>query len=129
VLGQALSQLKSIFGAAPTEGERKILLDLQASVDKTPRERALVLRRAIKLAQNRLAVFDGRAEELRSGSYYQPEGNKAKASEASGGDDKKGSYDLPQEAIEALAADPSPEARQEFDEVFGEGAATHVLGN
>ena len=36
VLGQALASLKSTFGAAPTEGERQILLDLQASVDKSP---------------------------------------------------------------------------------------------
>lgn len=36
--------------------------------------------------------------------------------------------DFPPEAIEILAADPSPEARAEFDEVFGPGASARVLG-
>ena len=34
VMTNALGQLKSIFGAAPTEGERKILLDIQGSVSQ-----------------------------------------------------------------------------------------------
>jgi hypothetical protein len=29
VIGSALTQMKTIFGANPTEGERKILLDMQ----------------------------------------------------------------------------------------------------
>jgi len=74
VLGQALSSLKAIFGAAPTEGERKILVDLQASVDKTPNERRLIIQRAIDLAKRRQAFNMDRANELRGGTYYQPGG-------------------------------------------------------
>lgn len=72
VLGQALASLKATFGAAPTEGERKILVDLQASIDKTPTERKLIMDRAVDLAKKRLAFNRQRAEELRGGTYYKP---------------------------------------------------------
>ena len=72
VLGQALSSLKATFGAAPTEGERKILVELQASVDKTPRERKLIMDRALELARVRLTFNQQRAAELRGGTYYKP---------------------------------------------------------
>jgi len=74
VLGQALSSLKSIFGAAPTEGERKILVELQASIDKTPAERKIIIERAIALARKREAFNMDRATELRGGTYYEPGG-------------------------------------------------------
>lgn len=74
VLNQALSTLKSTFGAAPTEGERKILVDLQASVDKTPTERKAILKRAIDLANRRLSFNKQRADELRGGTFYQQGG-------------------------------------------------------
>lgn len=45
-----------------------------------------------------------------------------------GGGDRKAEYDIPQEAIEQLTQDPSPEMRRYFDETFGEGAAAYVVG-
>lgn len=72
VLNQALGQLKAIFGTAPTEGERAILVDLQASVDKSPAERKAILDRAIALTQRRRDFQRDRGNELRSGTYYQP---------------------------------------------------------
>ena len=77
VLGQALSSLKSIFGAAPTEGERKILVDLQASIDKTPAERKSIIDRAIRMAKARLKFNQDRAAMLRGGSYYKSGGGPA----------------------------------------------------
>lgn len=74
VLGQALANLKATFGAAPTEGERKILVDLQASTDKSPKERKAILDRAIELAQRRLEFNKQRAAELRGGTFYKPGG-------------------------------------------------------
>ena len=74
VLGQALGQLKSIFGAAPTEGERKILLELQASVDKPDNVRQEILGRARQLAENRLRFNEQRANELRGGTFYKKGG-------------------------------------------------------
>ena len=75
VLGQALSQLKATFGAAPTEGERKILIDLQASVNKPPQVRAEILARAKALANARLQFNEQRAAQLRNNTYYKPGGS------------------------------------------------------
>lgn len=67
---QALSQLKTIFGGNPTEGERKILLDLQASVEKSPEERKAIIERAISLAQSRMERARQKSQMLREGTYY-----------------------------------------------------------
>ncbi len=67
--GQALESLKSIFGAAPTEGERKILLDLQASADKTPAQRESIIRRSIVAAENRSNYAAKKAKSIRDGNY------------------------------------------------------------
>lgn len=85
VLGQALSQLKATFGAAPTEGERKILVDLQASAEKPPHVRAEILARAKAAAQKRLDFARQQAANLRGGSYYKPGGAPGAPSAASGG--------------------------------------------
>lgn len=66
---QALTSMKSIFGGNPTEGERAILLDLQASANKTPKQREEILTRAMQAAQRRLSFNQQKAESLRSGSY------------------------------------------------------------
>lgn len=66
---QALGSLKSIFGAAPTEGERKILIDLQASSDKSPAQRATIIDRAIKAAEVRAKYANSKAQSIRSGKY------------------------------------------------------------
>jgi hypothetical protein len=79
VLNQALGSLKTIFGAAPTEGERAILVELQASVDKSPAERKAILDRAVGLAERRMAFQKDRGNELRGGTYYQPGGGPSEA--------------------------------------------------
>lgn len=85
VLGQALSQLKAIFGAAPTEGERKVLLELQASVDKPDKIRQQILDRAIELAQSRLQYYQERADSLRGGVFYKPDYKPAYKPPSAGG--------------------------------------------
>jgi hypothetical protein len=70
VLSQALENLKAIFGAAPTEGERKILLDLQGSVEKSPAERKVILSNAIEAAERRMTRETERAAAMRSKTYY-----------------------------------------------------------
>jgi hypothetical protein len=66
---QALTSMKSIFGGNPTEGERAILLDLQASASKTPKQREEILGRAMQAAQRRLNFNQQKADALRSGTY------------------------------------------------------------
>ncbi len=67
--GQGLESLKSIFGAAPTEGERKILMDMQASVDKTPAQRKAIMERAIAAARRRAMFAGNKAKAIREGTY------------------------------------------------------------
>ncbi len=67
---QALESLKATFGAAPTEGERKILMDIQASADKTPAQREAILDRAVGMAQKRLKFNSDKARSLRQGNYF-----------------------------------------------------------
>ncbi len=72
VVGQALSSLKTIFGGNPTEGERKILLDLQGSSSMPVAVRKEVFKRAKEMAQRRLEFNRQRAAGLRGGDYYKP---------------------------------------------------------
>lgn len=74
VTSQALAQLKSIFGAAPTEGERKILMEIQGSIGQPDNVRQKIYDRGIAMAEKRLAFNRQRAQELRGGSYYRNPG-------------------------------------------------------
>lgn len=67
---QVLPQLKSIFGASPTEGERKILLELQGSSSLPRAVRNKILDRAIAAAQRRMAMDQQEEAALLSGSYF-----------------------------------------------------------
>lgn len=69
VLGTALTQLKAIFGAAPTEGERKILIDVQGSINKPAATRKAIWERAQKAAARRVTENQKRLNEISSGSY------------------------------------------------------------
>jgi len=70
VTTQALDNLKAIFGGMPTEGERKILLEIQGSVDKAPNVRKEIFERAKKSAERRIAINVEKAKRLRSGEYF-----------------------------------------------------------
>jgi hypothetical protein len=69
---QALGQLKSIFGGAPTEGERAILLEVQGSSSQPKAVRDAILQRARKAVERRVNYNRDRANELRGGTYYKP---------------------------------------------------------
>lgn len=84
VLGTALTQLKAIFGAAPTEGERKILIDVQGSINKPAATRKAIWERAQAAAARRIKENQTRLNEISSGAYSrkavsgedaEPEGN------------------------------------------------------
>lgn len=70
VTGSALESLKFIFGSMPTEGERKILLDIQGSSDQPPAVRERIFTRAIAAALAREEYNRRRAKALRDGTYY-----------------------------------------------------------
>ncbi len=73
VIGNALAQLKTIFGGNPTEGERKILIDLQGASNQPNSVRLEIFRRASEAANRRLAFNQERAAQLRGGTYYKPQ--------------------------------------------------------
>lgn len=81
ITGNALTQLKSIFGAAPTEGERAILMELQGSSNLPDAARQKIYDRAIEMANRRLEFNRERAAGLRGGTYYKPGGTKSTASD------------------------------------------------
>jgi hypothetical protein len=94
VTSNALSQLKAIFGGAPTEGERKILLDIQGSSGQPDAVRQKIYDRAIQMAQSRLKFNEDRAKELRGGTFYKG----AKPAQA-GGVSSSGALDEARAAI------------------------------
>jgi hypothetical protein len=81
---QALSSMKSIFGGNPTEGERAVLLELQASVDKTPKQREAIINRAAAAAERRIKFNQDKANRLREGTYMSPGGGPAPIGNSSG---------------------------------------------
>lgn len=74
IIGNALEQLKATFGGMPTEGERKILIDIQGSINQPREVRAAIYNRALALARNRLEINKQEAEKMRGGTYYKPGG-------------------------------------------------------
>jgi hypothetical protein len=77
VLSNGLDQLKAIFGGAPTEGERKILLDIQGSINMSPNERAKIWDRAMAAAARRMKSSQEKMDKIRKGAYGKitPEAN------------------------------------------------------
>ncbi|WP_411904166.1 lysozyme family protein [Methylorubrum thiocyanatum] len=85
VTTNALGQLKAIFGAAPTEGERKILLDIQGSSNLPHALRVKIYDRGIALAERRLQINRERADDMRGQTYFRPDGGSQGSRSSSGG--------------------------------------------
>lgn len=75
----ALRDLKTMFGANPTEGERKIYMDLQAISSKTVKVRDAILRRALAAVKARIARETARLQRLKGGEYSTRGGSTAGA--------------------------------------------------
>lgn len=76
VTNQALENLRATFGGNPTEGERKILLDVQGAVSQAPEVREKIYQNAVEAAQRRIEFNKRNSEQMRSGTYLLPEGQR-----------------------------------------------------
>jgi hypothetical protein len=76
VMGNALAQLKATFGGAPSDAEHKLLVELQGSSSQPDAVRQKIFDRAIQMATHKLEFNQGRADELRGGTYYGPNNGK-----------------------------------------------------
>lgn len=74
VTSQALENLKAIFGGNPTEGERKILLQIQGAASQPPEIREKIFDEAIQAAQKREQFWAQQADQLRNRTYLKPGG-------------------------------------------------------
>lgn len=70
VTQQALDSLKTSFGGNPTEGERAILLKLQALPTYTPEEQKVILTNAIAAANRRKENEAQKLKSIETGNYF-----------------------------------------------------------
>jgi len=94
VTANALESLKATFGAAPTEGERKILLEIQGSVNQSRPVREAIFKRAKAAAERRLKFNQERGSALRGGNYFDPGYSPVGGAPAGNVDDILGKYGL-----------------------------------
>jgi hypothetical protein len=73
VTNQALDNLRATFGGNPTEGERKILLQVQGAASQSPAVRKTIYENAMQAAEARTAFNQKIADDMRSGKYLLPE--------------------------------------------------------
>lgn len=142
VTGQVLESLKATFGGMPTEGERKVLLEVQGSSSQPDAVRQKIFKRARELASRRIDFNKRRAQELRGGSFYEPGEHVAPSQNAPVASQAMPAQAaatpqtqpamaqrpaIPSGAIQMLRA--KPDLRSHFDEKYGTGASASFLGN
>lgn len=67
VTNQALQSLKSVFGGSPTEGERQMLLKVQASASYPPQVRKAILQEAMNMARAKIQSNNEQMQILKGG--------------------------------------------------------------
>jgi hypothetical protein len=74
ITNSVLPQLRATFGGNPTEGERKILVDVAGASSASPSVREKIIERAITAAETRKRFNAQKGQQLRGGTYFTPQG-------------------------------------------------------
>lgn len=77
ITSTTLPQLKAVFGGNPTEGERKILLDVAGSVNANPKVRGDIFKRSEDAVNARLKLATDKAASIRNNTYFKEDGGVA----------------------------------------------------
>ncbi|MCJ2063239.1 transglycosylase SLT domain-containing protein [Methylobacterium sp. J-088] len=118
VQSNALTNLKTTFGGNPTEGERKILLEVAGSSNLPHDLRVKIYQRAIDAATLRQQQNESRAAQIREGTYYRPGSGPAAAQGApSGGQSGAPALPAPSPSNRPGAVSPS----DRFGQLVGSG--------
>lgn len=107
----ALNQLKAIFGGAPTEGERQILLDVSGSSNLPDSERQKIYARAEKAVLARRELAAEQAAGIRDRSYWGPGGGKSGNGTAA--------RTLSKDEVTGARADPEKTRQEARDAIAG----------
>jgi hypothetical protein len=67
---QALSTMKALFGGNPTEGERQVLLDMQAISSKTPEAQKRIIANAKTAIGSRIGSEQNKIQTIESGQGF-----------------------------------------------------------
>ena len=69
VLRNALGQLKAIFGGAPTEGERAMLLQMESAINSSKEVRERTIKKALQMVEAKQGAARRKAAAIRAGHY------------------------------------------------------------
>lgn len=115
---EALQTMARTLKGATTDFELRTFVKQLADPSTTPQTRKVVLEKLARFADRNMQVNQTRMDQIRGGTYSKP----------GGGQSNVVSTNIPGGAVDQLKANPSRQARQQFDEIFGSGEAAKILG-
>jgi hypothetical protein len=144
--GEGLNNLKAAFGGNPTEGERKVQLELMGAMGQPDAVRQKIFDNYERVLKNRMNFNLAKSRALRDRSYYDPnsefykkfneyitaeseipgEGAPPPSGEAPPPASGSVQTAIPDSAVSHLKSNPA--LRDAFDQKYGQGSAARVLG-